>query len=343
MSIKNYKIIKDREYWIDAVRSFACLCVITTHAPIPKSTGGGDFLVSAFNYYSVAGASILFFMISGSLVLYKEKPIIPFLRKRISRIVFPMVFWTIVTLLLNYILGEIPLETLGRRIFMIPFAPQVGTYWFIYVIFGIYLITPILASWLSRCSKKDVEFYLLIWCITLLLPYLKLIDSRFSVIVDYSHGYLYYFYGFLGFAVLGYYLRKYVNIKEYKYWHYFLLFILLLIPIILLCTDFIPHGIVHNRMSINIVLLAVCYFIIIKHAKLSDRMSLICYDFAQHSFGIYLVQIIVMRKCLWPLLAPFNIHYAIQIPLVVILTAFFSYLLVHLISKLPYSKYIVGL
>lgn len=335
--------LQGREYWIDAVRSFACLCVITTHAPIPNSLGGGEVFVSAFNYYSVAGASILFFMISGSLVLYKEKPIIPFIRKRITRIVFPMVFWTIITLSIDCILGNISLETLGRRICMIPFSPQVGTYWFIYVIFGIYLITPILASWLNRCTRRDVEFYLLIWGVTLLLPYLTWLNKDFSILINSSRGYLYYFYGFLGFAVLGFYLRRYVNIKKYHLLHYILFIILILLPVLLLNTSLIPHDIVHNRMSINIVLLAICYFIIIKHIKFSQRASLICYDFAQHSFGIYLVQILVMRRCLWPLLAPHNLHYAIQIPLVVILTAFFSYLLVHLISKFPCSKYIVGL
>ena len=71
---------KQREYWIDAVRSFACLCVITTHAPIPGCSGGGTPLIAVSNYFAVAGASILFFMISGSLVLYKEKPVIPFLK-----------------------------------------------------------------------------------------------------------------------------------------------------------------------------------------------------------------------------------------------------------------------
>lgn len=338
-----YQIIKDREYWIDAVRSFACLCVITTHAPIPNCTGGGERFISAFNYYSVAGASILFFMISGSLVLYKEKPIIPFLRKRITRIVFPMIFWTIFSLGIDYLMGNISLVAYGRKICMIPFAPQVGTYWFIYVIFGIYLVTPIFASWLSRCSKKDVEIYLIIWGLTLFLPYLTWVNKSFSIIINYTHGYLYYFYGYLGFALLGYYLRKYIYIKKYNWRHYSLFSLIGLLPILLLCLKLVPHDIVHNRMSINIALLAICYFIIIKHIKLNERMSLICYDFAQHSFGIYLVQILVMRKCLWPLLAPLNIHYAIQIPLVVILTAFFSYLLVHLISKLPYSRYIVGL
>ncbi len=28
----------NREYWIDAVRSFACLCVIMTHAAIPNGS-----------------------------------------------------------------------------------------------------------------------------------------------------------------------------------------------------------------------------------------------------------------------------------------------------------------
>lgn len=55
------------------------------------------------------------------------------------------------------------------------------------------------------------------------------------------------------------------------------------------------------------------------------------------------VHLLVMRKVLWPLLADYNIHYAIQIPLIVILTASISYIIVHLISKLPGSKYIVGL
>ena len=76
---------------------------------------------------------------------------------------------------------------------------------------------------------------------------------------------------------------------------------------------------------------------------LTSRMKRVFYDFAQHSFGIYLVHLIIMRRILWPLLDDYNIHYAIQIPLIVILTSTFSYLLVHLISKLPGSKYIVGL
>jgi surface polysaccharide O-acyltransferase-like enzyme len=332
----------DREYWIDAVRSFACLCVITTHAPIPHC-GGGAPLIAVTNYYAVAGASILFFMISGALVLYKEKPVVSFLKTRLSRIVLPMVIWSVICLIIDYFLKEISGTELTRKILMIPFGPQVGTYWFIYVIFGIYLVAQPIASWLSRCSRKDVELYLGIWSITLLLPYLTAICPDFNVIVGYRSGYLYYFYGFLGFAVLGYYLRKYVSIPKIKWVHIIIIVLLLVFPWILYLFPSIPHSAIQNRMAINVVAMSVIYFLVLKHIKWTNRMKRICYDFANHSFGIYLVHLLVMRKVLWPILEPLQLHYAIQIPLVVILTAVLSYLVVHLISKLPYSKYIIGL
>lgn len=66
------KTTQPRAFWIDAVRSIACLFVIANHVvmpTMPKGTG-----MNIFNHYTMAGASILFFMISGALVLYKPKP-----------------------------------------------------------------------------------------------------------------------------------------------------------------------------------------------------------------------------------------------------------------------------
>ena len=76
--------------------------------------------------------------------------------------------------------------------------------------------------------------------------------------------------------------------------------------------------------------------------RFSPRAKLLLYDFAQHTFGIYLVHIIVMKRLLWPLLTPLKIHYLIQIPLITILTTVISYFIVHIMSKLPYSKYTVS-
>ena len=343
MSTDNNSTIKNREYWIDAVRSFACLCVITTHAPIPNGSEGKAF-ISLFNYYAVGGASILFFMISGALILYKEKETYPFLKKRITRIVFPMIIWSIISLVISYIMGEIAsISILFQKIALIPFYPQVGGYWFIYVIFGIYLVTPILAQWLNNHSQKEIRFYLYCWGVTLLLPYLEHLWGGFFSMVLVSGGVLYYFYGYLGFAVLGFYLRRYVDIYFTLGYNILILLVVLACPWIMYALTSIPHDIIQNRMSINAAMLAACYFLLIKGMRFSNKMRTVFYDFAQHSFGIYLIHLLVMRQVLWPLLEDYNIHYAIQIPLIVILTASISYIIVHLISKMPGSKYIVGL
>ena len=332
----------NREYWIDAVRSFACLCVIMTHAAIPNGSDG-QYMVAIYNYFAVGGASILFFMISGALILNKERDTIPFMKKRVTRIVFPMVFWSLFFIGVKYLQGIFTAQEAIEKVIRIPFGPQVGVYWFIYVIFGIYMLTPILSVWLNRCSKKDLEIYLIIWGVTLFLPYLNIIDPRFLCLISYVRGYLYYFYGFIGFALLGHYLRRYANITiDQRKYLYLFIAIVAILPIVLYALS-VPHDVVQDRLSINVVLLAICYFVILKHIHYSPKWSARLYDFAQHTFGIYLVHFYLMRDLIWSLFYSYNIHYAIQVPLIVIVTATLSYLIVHAISKLPFSKYIVGL
>ena len=299
-------------------------------------------MVAIFNYLATGGASILFFMISGALILNKERDTLPFFKKRITRVVFPMIFWSLIFIIWGYLKGKYSFSDVLSRVIMIPFSPQVGVYWFIYVIFGIYLITPILSLWLNKCTKRDIELYLAIWTCTLLLPYLNLIDERFQNSISFIGGSLYYFYGFVGFAILGHYLRRYVSIdiKDLS----FLLFVIgvVVLPICLYALP-VPHNVIHNRMSINIALLSICYFVFLKHLRYSQKWSERFYNFAQHTFGIYLVHFYLMRDLIWKLFEPYNIHYAIQVPLIVLITVVSSYCVVHLISKLPYSKYIVGL
>lgn len=330
----------ERQYWIDAIRSFACICVLMTHSPIP-STESGRIALPMYNFCSMGGASILFFMISGALVLYKAQSFHPFIKKRISRIVLPMVIWTIISLLIGCLEGKMDWSQLLEKIVMIPFSPQVGTYWFIYVIFGIYLLTPVLSTWLAHTSKRDVKAILLLWSITLLLPYIQtdISDSMKS----YDGGYLYYFYGYLGFAVLGYYLRRYFNFDGFS-WRLILVPTAVILGVVLAYQiKEIPHSVLQNRMALHTVVLAGGYFVLIKHFPLNNIMKRMVYVFAQHSFGIYLVHILVMRSVLWPILEPLQINHFIAVPLITFLTATLSFLLVWTIGKfVPYSKYIVG-
>lgn len=333
-------LLKDRQYWIDAVRSFACICVLMTHSPIP-STVEGRIFIPVYNFCAVGGASILFFMISGALVLYKRQEFFSFIKKRISRIVLPMVIWTIVSLIVACLEGKLEWNEMLDKIWMIPFAPQVSTYWFIYVIFGIYLLTPIISTWLANTERREVEVMLLFWACTLLFPFIQ--SENILRMKSFDGGCFYYFYGYLGFAVLGYYLRKYVNFERCTWRLAVTPFIIIACTMAIYPTNLISHAVLQDRLALPAVLLAFCYFLFLKHIPISNVLKKCVYQFAQHSFGIYLVHILVMRSVLWPIFEPLHINHAIAIPLITFLTALLSFIIVWGIGKVvPFSKYIVG-
>ena len=101
-----------------------------------------------------------------------------------------------------------------------------------------------------------------------------------------------------------------------------------------------------HRLSLPTMALCACYFryfIIIKHIPLKQKAERIFYNFAKHSFGIYLLHIYIIRHGLWPLFQEWALPTAAAIPLLVITGAAASYLAVALLSHLPKSKYIVGI
>ena len=156
-------------------------------------------------------------------------------------------------------------------------------------------------------------------------------------------GYFYYFYGYLGFAVLGYYLRRYVNLEKQSWKLFVAPLIIIACVMAIYPTNIISHRVLQDRMALPAVLLAISYFLLLKHFRLTQKMKMIVYQFARHSFGIYLVHILVMRSVLWPIFEPLQINHVYAIPLITFLTALFSFAVVWGIGKVvPYSKYIVG-
>ena len=101
-----------------------------------------------------------------------------------------------------------------------------------------------------------------------------------------------------------------------------------------------------HRLSLPTMALCACYFryfIIIKHIPLKQKAERIFYNIAEHSFGIYLLHIYIIRHGLWPMFQEWALPTAVAIPMLVITGAAASYLAVALLSHLPKSKYIVGI
>lgn len=208
--------MKQRDLSLDLLRIVACVMVVVMHSPIPSDNSDG-IILSSLSYFT-APCIGLFFMVSGALILpppiaSESNTALPFLRKRLKRVLMPTLVWTLFYIAVKWFDGNMtPCEVL-TSILSIPFSAQGhGVLWFMYTLMGLYLITPILHAWLRNASEREIRFYLLLWIVAMCYPLLQM----FVKVNDTSTGILYYFSGYVGYFVLGYWLQCYGEQLSYK-------------------------------------------------------------------------------------------------------------------------------
>ena len=329
-----------RVLYIDIIRILACLMIILIHAPIPN-TGLGSYILSIDSLFATPGVG-LFVMASGALLLPVNISTDQFLKKRFGKIVGPTIFWTVFYYLLAPYTETVNQGNGVLSFLSIPFSPQFnGVLWFMYMLAGLYLLSPILSGWLKNAEKWEVEFYLCLWGITLCYPLI-----REYVKVEEGHtGILYYFGGYVGYFLLGYYLNKYASMSIGKCLA-LLIFPFLIAIVIKLQGVSIDFYDMFWLLSIFVVMMAIGWFLLLKRSNVIYNPSSPKHGFivqiSNCCFGIYLIHIFVMRSILWnwPLMK--DIEGGLQILLVTILTFLGSYGITWLISYLPWAEYIIG-
>lgn len=69
------------------------------------------------------------------------------------------------------------LETMGTNLLLIPLKFSVGIHlWYLYVLMGLYLFLPVISPWVEKAGKAAFAYFLLLWALTLLFPYLQTIS-----------------------------------------------------------------------------------------------------------------------------------------------------------------------
>lgn len=192
----------NRIVYLDLIRVLSCMMIVLMHSP--HAEGGAPGYIVVPIYFITAAGLCLFFMVSGALLLPVKTDTYTFLKKRMGKILGPLLFWTLFYLGVCLAFGEKTWGEMGHNILSIPFTRQGhGVLWFLYVLIGLYLLSPIISPMLQRATKKEKQFYLLLWGITLCYPML----APFVELTTDIYGILYYFSGFLGYFTLGYYLH----------------------------------------------------------------------------------------------------------------------------------------
>lgn len=235
---------KNNVGWIDALRVIACLMVVFSHCCDPFvahfDANREMFLTGVFSGSLVRPCVPLFAMMTAVLLLPIKSgtTINQFYRKRIGRIVPPLVFWSIALPLMAFFyftvvspntpnpqlsVSDYTTGTLLQRLYTFVFNFNFDTtpLWYLYMLIGLYVIMPILSSWLVQATQKEIKTLLYIWGITLVLPYVKMVAPLLGYTGNYGHmglfgecdwnvyGTFYYISGFIGYLILAYYLKNY--------------------------------------------------------------------------------------------------------------------------------------
>ena len=143
-------------YWITNLRVLATIIVVVIHTSggvlfhyntIPHSSWWIGNVISNFGRFSVP----VFVMISGALLLGREIDLFPFLQKRFVRVWIPFTIWVIIYVFYHNIFERNPYSfskafvdylTMGGGLY--------GHLWFIYMILGLYLLTPFINYFLLK-------------------------------------------------------------------------------------------------------------------------------------------------------------------------------------------------
>lgn len=230
--------------WIDVLRVAACFLVVFSHSCDPFvahfDANREMFLTGVLCGSLVRPCVPLFAMMTAVLLLpVKQGTTIDcFYRKRIGRIILPLIFWSIALPMMAFLyftainpntpnpqlsVGDYTTATLIQRIstFIFNFNFDTTPLWYLYMLIGLYIIMPILSSWLRQATQKEIKTLLYIWGITLFLPYIKMAAPALGYAGNYGHmglmgecdwniyGTFYYISGFIGYLVLAYYLKTY--------------------------------------------------------------------------------------------------------------------------------------
>lgn len=276
----------------------------------------------------------VFVMISGAVLLDRSEPLSTFLSKRLKRVVLPFLFWSLVYFIFVYAGNFQKLSVL--QILQILFNKLLkGTYyhlWYVYMILGIYLFVPIIRKWAQNSTKQELQYFLLLWAITLLIntnvaKYLPSIEVL-------------YFSKYLGYFVLGHYLDKHVTTSRSRN-NLYLMFFVFGVALTFLSASYLSVKENHlnityyNYLSPNVCLLSIGIFLLGKSILHSSSKLSISLD--RHSYGIYLVHVLVLHY-IYRLISHFSfdknspLQLLVYIMVISIITYIISFALIRLLA-----------
>jgi len=321
----------------------------------------------------------LFVMMTGLLLLpVKKQPLGKFYKKRIYRVLFPFLIWSVLYSMFPWVTGVLglPKEIIGdffcytqgqesqslidslKDVAMIPFnfSHKENHMWYIYLLIGLYLYMPFFSAWIENADRKTKRAFLLIWIISLFIPYLKEYVANclfersgyvFGTDTWNEFGLFYYFAGFNGYLLLGHYVKKG---NDWSLMKTFILCILMFaVGYYITYTGFSTTAsnpnVTETEMELfftfcspNVLLMTLATFLLLQKVVITNSTVIkVLANMTQCGFGIYMVHYFVVGP-FFLLIGPSSLPIPLQVPLMAICIFLCSWAFTALIYKLMPRK-----
>lgn len=290
----------NRIEWVENLRVIATIAVIILHVAGPGVASVGAIDMNDWNIVNIFDSSVrfcvpVFVMITGTFLLNKDYEIKDFLTNKALKIIVPFLFFSFVYIVYNYGLNRIySLDLKEFPQFALNSLISGSSYhlWYIYMLIGLYLMTPILRVYTKNATKDNLRYYLILWfAFSTLASYsLNIYLPNFQIPL---------FLNYTGFYILGYYLSKFNTITPKQGLLLYLTGTALTIggTWYYAARQNIFNEMFYGYLSLNVIMQSVGIYAMVYKSQIDNSLlkkavALI----SVHSFNIYLVHVLVLNE-----------------------------------------------
>lgn len=325
----------------------ATYLVILLHtAAIPFSTFHSAWSVAVM-YDALGRISFpLFLLIAGYISLNKNESLLSTLKTRVLDLLLPLIIWTIIYFIYNRLVNG---SHTSFSLLSLLSTPAYGHLWFIYTLILLFLVTPLLNTFIQHGSQQRINYILAVWFA--LASVYMLFDNFKEVVLENNQApvasnidmvvYL------SGFYIIGGVVRRYKLAPKVT-----IAAIIFILSAVLTATMGYslsksigqPNDIFLFYSAPTIVTLALACFFMLLNAPLqfSRRINLAIRNLARLSVGIFFVHMLVLESLLRLCPVNFDNYYALlSIPAVALASFVLSAVLVSLIDRVPMLRKII--
>jgi surface polysaccharide O-acyltransferase-like enzyme len=356
---------------VDLIRSTAVILVILLHASIEAtpnidimSPQGVQLWWASDIYSSLARSAVpLFVILTGALLLQPTKtnePLKVFFKKRFNRIGLPIIFWGGAFFAWRYFVNSEALSS--NSIIQGIFAGPYYHFWYLYILIGLYLFTPLLRVIVNYANWNLIKYLLVIWFVgTAIIPLFGLYQGITAQTTWFKET-VFTLTGLIGYFILGAYISK-IKLRSSMLYLIFAISLVWTImgTYILIATLGEKYSqFFYDASSVNVIITSIVFFLILStigkpkiavqeasespiRVPVTTRIIQIV---SQNSLPIYLFHVMVLETLqkgyLGFKISVTTINPFIEIPIITVLTLVICLAVLVPLKKIPYVKRLLG-